>query len=244
MQDEVYSTFLSTFNDLTVVSTGAFQNQILQLRGIKEIAQKFGKDSEEVQRAKEMMRLTVDSVVSTYPGKLAFFLVPGFQQEGQVHSHKMLRHAANAEIFSTIPPSHREKRSFAAREAIPTPIVPTTSKCFPSGESLKNATNYCNQHGIAVAGKKIGFTEADAPTCWVCKCQSTIDESGKKHYWSGEDCTKEDISSQFFLIVGSSFLLLFVTVASVMLLSRVGSEPLPSTLAAMGGNAGGHHKRD
>ena len=51
-------------------------------------------------------------------------------------------------------------------------------------------------------------------------------------------------SSQFFLLAGSTLLLLLVTVSSVGLLSKVGAEPLPSTLAAMGGGHGGHAKRD
>lgn len=50
-------------------------------------------------------------------------------------------------------------------------------------------------------------------------------------------------NSSFFLIVGATFLLIFISAAAVALLAKVGSEALPSTLAALGG-APGHRKHD
>lgn len=51
------------------------------------------------------------------------------------------------------------------------------------------------------------------------------------------------VCSPFFLLVGASFMLVLVSAASVVLLAKVGSEALPSTLAALGGGPG-HRKHD
>lgn len=49
--------------------------------------------------------------------------------------------------------------------------------------------------------------------------------------------------SEFVLLAGSAITLILVLVFSVKLLSNIGSEPLPSQLASVGG-AGMHGKRD
>lgn len=54
--------------DLAAVADGAYDKATLHLSGLKEIAKKFGPDSTEVKRAKEMLRLTLD--VSRFYGGL------------------------------------------------------------------------------------------------------------------------------------------------------------------------------
>jgi len=249
MQDEVYAAYMNSLAELASVEQSGTSH--VRLTGLREIAHRFGHSSEEFTKAKEMTRLSVDSVVASYPGKLAFFLVPGHHTQGPGHKH--LRAASSVETFSTYSRHERAQRHRQAKRQTQSPsdavspLVPTTSQCFASQDVCSNSTNACSGHGSCVQGKRVGIAAQNGDVnaeCWVCKCQNGEDSNGRMKYYSGQFCQKEDRSSQFFLLAGSTLLLLLVTVSSVGLLSKVGAEPLPSTLSAMGGGHGGHAKRD
>ncbi|EGU11973.1 Fibrocystin-L-like protein [Rhodotorula toruloides ATCC 204091] len=138
-------------------------------------------------------------------------------------------------------------------------LVPSSHTCFPTLRAAQNATASCLNHGTPVKG----FTTRalkEGEACWVCKC-----EKG----WSGQGCEKEDRSScvpspssppqtslagladalermgrPFALLTLTTLALLVLCILSVSLLAKIGSEPLPGTLGAVGGGGEGRLKRD
>lgn len=252
MQDEAFARYFQSLAELASIETqGTTQ---VRLTGLSDIAHKFGRESSELRDAKEMMRLSVDSVVTSHSGKVAFVLAPPSHRPSQ-KGHKHLRGSSSLDIFSTFPRGHRHARrqdgsdlTFASEGV--SFLVPTTSQCFASAEACTEGTNACSGHGTCVAGKRAGIkgkagSNDSSTECFVCRCGVTKEgDAGRPQYWSGEFCQKKDVSSQFFLIVGSTVTLILIAVAAIGLLSSVGAEPLPSTLGALGGSQGGHAKRD
>lgn len=183
-------------------------------------------------------------------GKIVLITVPS----RPIHSGKDHKHPAHAlrrrsssslsSSFSTVPLSLRQ----VSAPSVP-PLVSSSGQCFASLDECTSSTNSCSGHGTCVLGQRVGFTSGNKdsqPECYVCQCPAagTADSSGRTRYYAGPSCAKEDISAQFFLLAGSTFLLVMVAVASVVILTDVGSKPLPSTLSAMGGVGAGHGKRD
>lgn len=144
------------------------------------------------------------------------------------------------EAFSTLPMSLRKRQTSPGVM----PLVGTSQVCFADQASCQKNTSSCSGHGACVRGRRVGPASNAEQDCWTCQCSVTKDKTGRNRYYGGSACQKEDISSQFFLLVGSTLLLVLVVVAAIALLAGLGSEPLPSTLAAMGGAGSGHHKRD
>jgi hypothetical protein len=112
------------------------------------------------------------------------------------------------------------------------PHVP--SFCFTTKESCVNSTDGCSGRGSCVETTRAGHA------CYSCVCSTTKNKKGKKQSWAGIKCEREDISSQFVLLVGTTVFLLFLTVGAVYLLYSIGTQELPSTLVA----STAVHKRD
>ena len=216
---QVYATYMNSLAELASAEQSGTSH--VRLTGLREIARRFGHSSEEFTKAKEMMRLSVDvsqllelqnlsaaehrhilqSVVASYPGKLAFFLVPGRHTQGAGHKH--LRAASSVEIFSTYSRHERAQRHRQAKRQTQSPsdavspLVPTTSQCFASQDVCSNSTNACSGHGSCVQGKRVGIAAQNGDVnaeCWVCKCQNGEDSNGRMKYYSGQFCQKEDRS--------------------------------------------------
>ena len=76
-------------------------------------------------------------------------------------------------------------------------------------------------------------TRRAGKSCWSCACKAGGTLEGKvRSYWAGIGCEKQDVSSEFMLLVGSALGLIMVLVLSVSLLYSVGSVELPSTLTS------------
>ena len=247
---QAFAPYFSTLASLSAyeASQSLPSSGYLHLSGLQSISDKFGELSTELTQAQEMLRLYVQSVLSNSDQPTVFFLVPVKKSIDVFRGHARVRRSAPSGLkaFSTLP---RQELGINQEDNNRTsmPLVPTSSQCFASAEDCSSNTNACSGHGNCVAAFEAGTSgSAGGNPCWVCQCSVTQDanDNNRRQYWSGGACQKQDVSSQFFLIAGASFLILFIGVASVSLLASVGNEPLPSTLAAIAGGAGGHAKRD
>ncbi|KAK1918310.1 hypothetical protein P3342_001228 [Pyrenophora teres f. teres] len=54
----------------------------------------------------------------------------------------------------------------------------------------------------------------------------------KVTYWGGPACQKKDISTQFWLFVGSGVILAFLVSSGIGMLYSMGAEELPSVIGA------------
>lgn len=70
--------------------------------------------------------------------------------------------------------------------------------------------------------------------CFVCSCKSTkTGTSDNQHtHWGGAYCQKIDVSSPFWLLAGTSILLMGVVAGCIGLLFSVGEEKLPGVIGA------------
>lgn len=85
---------------------------------------------------------------------------------------------------------------------------------FDSEDSCIDGTNSCSSKGACVkssSGK------------WYCQCGSTK-VGDYTYYWGGSDCSKRDVSFQFFLLVGTTLAIVVAAVLSVTLLFNLGKE--------------------
>lgn len=111
--------------------------------------------------------------------------------------------------------------------------------CFTSFNSCVTATSNCTGHGVCVdkyAASRDDGKEGDRQ-CFVCSCKSTRSypekEDDDQHtHWGGAYCQKIDISSPFWLLVGTSVLLVGIVAGSIGLLFSVGEEKLPGVIGA------------
>lgn len=133
---------------------------------------------------------------------------------------------------ATQPPVSRPTKSplqTAAQKAIP--------QCFTSKKSCQDQTNNCSQHGECMnkwAGQN-GTAESGGASCWACKCLATKEDhkwGSKLKHWGGNVCQKEDVSTQFWLIAGSTITLIGAVAFSIGLLFNVGEEKMPGVLGA------------
>lgn len=196
---------------------GAFQFASLQ-----SLADHYGRDSEEYQIATSALRAALSNAMSQTKLNLVVLTAP--QSELAMGSRS---HSKRQPPQSPLPPH------------LPHPAAPISaiSTCFTSKESCTNSTSFCNGHGSCVSASKAGRT------CFVCTCESTKVNDGKKTIrWAGDACEKQDISDSFTLLAGTVIGLILLIGGSVALLSGIGSEELPSTLT--GGIAPGASKRD
>lgn len=110
--------------------------------------------------------------------------------------------------------------------------------CFTSYNSCVSATGNCTGHGECVDRYATGAQgQADDRVCFVCACKSTkthpeIEDQDLHTHWGGAYCQKIDVSSPFWLLFGTSLLLVGVVTGSIALLFNVGEEKLPGVIGA------------
>ncbi|GAA5968360.1 hypothetical protein JCM3765_002916 [Sporobolomyces pararoseus] len=235
---------------------------IVHLKGLKEIALKHSTSSIQYKKSVELLQQTLSATLSSYSSisknfeKDSKIILLSLQEEPKTLLRKrqawlhpfespVSRYTSRTRSLKSNNNNHLKRSVFTSSEANNdddnnkdgkkegTMIVPSSSKCFKSLEDLNNQTASCLSHGKGVKGIS---TKSGNEECWVCKCGSTVDEeSGKKTFWAGEGCEKVDLSG-----LG----LILILAASVSLLYKIGNVELPGTLSAVGGNGGGHIKRD
>lgn len=111
--------------------------------------------------------------------------------------------------------------------------------CFSSYNSCVTASNNCTGHGTCI--DKFAASTSNGQSgdkqCFVCACgltKTNPDAAGEDLHtqWGGAYCQKVDISSQFWLLAGTSILLVGVVTGSIALLFNVGEEKLPGVIGA------------
>ncbi|KLO11719.1 hypothetical protein SCHPADRAFT_905750, partial [Schizopora paradoxa] len=106
------------------------------------------------------------------------------------------------------------------------------STCYPSLDACTNSTSSCSSHGACQQASKPTF---EGRTCFVCACNATTDASGRKQQWVGNACERRDVSAPFALLAGTTIGVIILAAGSIALLSGIGSQKLPPTLAASAG---------
>lgn len=113
----------------------------------------------------------------------------------------------------------------------PLGILPS---CFESEAVCTNKTNGCSGHGACGLLRK--GSSKERLDCYGCLCTPTVqkinERAVKTTYWGGPACQKKDISTPFWLFVGSGVLLAFLISSGIGLLYSMGSEELPSVIGA------------
>lgn len=196
---------------------GAFQFGSLQ-----RLAKHYGRDSEEYKTATATLRAALSSAIAQHKLNLIVLTVPETEFASSTHNHHKRQPPQ-----SPLPPH------------LPHPAAPISaiSTCFATEETCSNSTSFCSGHGACVSASKAGRT------CFVCTCENTKVNDGKKTIrWAGDACEKQDISDSFTLLAGTVIALILLIGGSVALLAGIGGEELPSTLT--GGVAPGASKRD
>lgn len=95
------------------------------------------------------------------------------------------------------------------------------SACQATQEQCKEAFGSCSGHGTCT---KVG-------KCWTCVCSATV-KKGKTSYWKGNECEKEDISSQFNLLLWTTIFIVIAAIVGVKFLYECGEGRLPGILLA------------
>jgi len=177
---------------------GAFE-----LKGLNEIAQAYGRSSDQYKMAVEALRAFLQSALANNNIHVALLTHP-----------------------SPNPMVKREPQQSPLPPQAPAPQLPigSVSTCHSTAEICANVTSACSGRGQCMEASKSGRT------CFICACSATIDEKGRKDNWAGEACERKDISGPFVLLAGTVVGLLVVVVGSVGLLYGVGEQKLPSTL--------------
>jgi hypothetical protein len=111
------------------------------------------------------------------------------------------------------------KSPFAA--AVSTPVA----ACFDTFDACVAGTGNCTAHGQC---RNRWGPEAGGEVCWACHCMMSADGT----QWGGDVCHKIDISTPFWLLAGTSFVLVWVVGGAVAMLYSVGEQKLPGVLGA------------
>ncbi|PSR83401.1 hypothetical protein BD289DRAFT_506612 [Coniella lustricola] len=113
------------------------------------------------------------------------------------------------------------------------------SGCFTSYNSCVSATNNCTGHGTCLDRYAMGTSggQSGDKQCFICYCGTTSkhpdQEDDFQHtHWGGTYCQKIDVSSQFWLLVGTTVILIGLVGGSIALLFNVGEEKLPGVIGA------------
>lgn len=114
----------------------------------------------------------------------------------------------------------RQTQVLASAARNVTPVVPVSKQCYSSYESCMENTGGCSSHGACVTAIQGGSS------CFACSCSKVNGTA-----WAGEMCEKQQVASSFWLLVGSTLLLVVTVGVSVGLLSSAGSEELPQVLS-------------
>lgn len=114
--------------------------------------------------------------------------------------------------------------------------VPT---CFSSKHNCETGTNNCTSHGSCILKFSAEIKNEDGSKtksdCYGCACKAEVkkNKEGKKTTrFGGAACNKKDIVMPFWLVGGSSVLLIFIVSWGLGLLYSMGSEELPSVIGA------------
>lgn len=111
--------------------------------------------------------------------------------------------------------------------------------CFTSFNSCVSATNNCTGHGACIDKYAASTSNGQSGDrqCFVCACGITKSNPDKPDedlhtHWGGAYCQKIDVSSPFWLLAGTTLLLVGVVTGSIVLLFNVGEEKLPGVIGA------------
>ncbi|KAE9964630.1 hypothetical protein BLS_008185 [Venturia inaequalis] len=114
--------------------------------------------------------------------------------------------------------------------------IPT---CFSSKHNCETGTNNCTSHGSCILKFSADVKNSDGvmtkSDCYGCACKDDVKknkEGEKTTRFGGAACNKKDIVMPFWLIGGSSVLLIFIVSWGMGLLYSMGSEELPSVIGA------------
>ncbi|TLD11874.1 hypothetical protein PspLS_11327 [Pyricularia sp. CBS 133598] len=154
--------------------------------------------------------------------------------EAVITDHRANEHSAKATGHKKQPVPSSSSASTAALRKIP--------DCFASASACMNATDSCSGHGAChdrfSADNSKPETSADkkALVCFQCVCAPTINNDDKggqsRTFWGGNTCAKQDVSTQFWLIAGSTVALVGMISLSIGMLFSVGEEKLPGVIGA------------
>ncbi|EGD95962.1 hypothetical protein TESG_03424 [Trichophyton tonsurans CBS 112818] len=112
--------------------------------------------------------------------------------------------------------------------------------CYTKNETCTERTNNCSGHGscyLKRTSSKNSTSSSNENDCYACKCHRTVvstnkDGKTKTVQWGGPDCSKRDVSMQFWLIGGLSVVLVLGVAYGVGMLFSIGEEELPGVLSA------------
>lgn len=173
----------------------------------------------------------IESTILLLPTKLS-------PSHAHKHSQKELRRRAedsSAEetrldlpsAFPTLRPEQYD--GFASNTSNTTrPLPSVIPACFSSMSACTNTTNACSGHGKCYLAHN---------NCYKCRCNSTVvrvndDGTKKTVQWGGGACEKKDVSVPFVLFASFGTVMLALIVGAIGMLYNMGSQPLPSVLAA------------
>ncbi|TDL24325.1 hypothetical protein BD410DRAFT_117401 [Rickenella mellea] len=184
-----------------------------ELKSLAELASRYGKHSEQYTLAAEATRAIISSAL-------------------------LNRRLATAIMTYPAPTTAKRAMQPPPQSPFPGPApqlpIGSVSTCHPSDDACANVTNSCSGRGSCSEASKAGRT------CFVCSCNVTRDDQGRRQWWVGDACERKDVSGPFVLITGTVITLILLIGGSVSLLYGVGGQQLPPTLT--GGAVGGHIK--
>ncbi|QDS67799.1 hypothetical protein FKW77_006908 [Venturia effusa] len=132
---------------------------------------------------------------------------------------------------STVEPTTPFLATKVLKGAIPT--------CFSSKHNCETGTNNCTSHGSCVLKYTAETKNQDGSMaksdCYGCACKAEVKKNkqgSKTTKFGGPACNKKDVVMPFWLIGGSSVLLIFIVAWGMGLLYSMGGEELPSVIGA------------
>lgn len=132
---------------------------------------------------------------------------------------------ADLEDFPVFTSSNKKKSNGTVRGILP-PFFNTLAAC-------EKLTLNCSGHGeCKLLHKAQDKTQQDR---FGCACAPTISGKGntrKVTHWGGPACQKKDISTPFWLFVGTGVMLAFLISTIIGMMYSIGSEELPSVIGA------------
>ncbi|SNX84677.1 uncharacterized protein MEPE_03386 [Melanopsichium pennsylvanicum] len=213
--------------------------QPLRFSGLQNVESRYGADSEEFAKAKEMVRCAVEQATKVFqarsqehgrPASVAFVITDDAEASHLIKrsSSDLLRPFFKRASTVIRPNNTTTNSNNNLASSKPKPLPKNLARtCFTSASDLEKATNSCSGHGKAVK------TSRGGKPCYRCQCQATEVRKGKKVYWAGAACEKKDVSTEFILLASSVVLLVLISMGSVYFLYAQGSEELPGTLASV-----------
>ncbi|KAI6037590.1 hypothetical protein EDC04DRAFT_2127046 [Pisolithus marmoratus] len=209
--NEVFLAEFSTLTDYIEANVDRFAG--LQLTSIPQLAVSYGRESQSYQLAAGAVRSAIEAALSDRSVRFALL---------------------------TYTPRSPQKRTpqFSQQSPAPSNAQQTSTRqptvCYASEYACLNETNACSGHGSCLS------TTSQQGECFVCFCETSKSESGQTQVWVGDVCERQDVSSQFVLLVGTAATLFLLMGGSISLLYAVGSQEFPSILT--GGIAGALRK--